>query len=172
MANPNVIILDEPTNDLDLATLSTLESFLMDLDACIIVVSHDRYFLDKICDFILEFKGNGVLKEFVGSYSELRELRLKQRENKNVPTKEVKKVKAKPRSTKITYAEKLELKKLDKEIPELEVQKEKLTNSLSEEGIDHEEMSERAQKLEGVIKKLEILGDRWLELSEKAEASV
>jgi len=168
MANPNVIILDEPTNDLDLATLSTLETFLMDLDACIIVVSHDRYFLDKICDFILEFKGNGVIKEFVGTYTELREKRVQERDKKEATVKEVKKERVKERPKKITYAEKLELEKLDKEVPELEKQKEQLTLSLGEAGIDHAVMSERAGKLEQVIKTLDILTDRWLELSEKA----
>jgi ATP-binding cassette subfamily F protein uup len=170
MANPNVIILDEPTNDLDLATLSTLESFLMELEACIIVVSHDRYFLDKICDFILEFKGNGVIKEFVGTYSELREKR--QQESTEKPSvKPVKKVQVKPKSKKITYGEKLELEKLDTEIPQLETDKKALTLSLSEQGIGHTELSERAAKLESIIKKLEILESRWLELSEKADNS-
>lgn len=169
MANPNVIILDEPTNDLDLATLSTLEAFLMDLEACIIVVSHDRYFLDKICDFILEFKGNGIIKEFVGTYSELREIQ--QRKVEKPVSRTTKRVRQKPRSNKITYAEKLELKQLDEELPQLEEKKSLLTESLSEEGIDHTVLSERAAELDSIVKKLEILESRWLELSEKADQS-
>ena len=173
MKNPNVLVLDEPTNDLDIPTLNALEDFLLDLDACLLVVSHDRFFMDKVCSKLLVFEGEGKIKEWVGSYTELREVQ-KEKEVKVEKTvkveAEVKEVKAeKAVKKKITYGEKLELEKLNDEIPRLEQKKEELIASLGDAAADHEELAKRAEQLGELTKRIEILGDRWLELSEKAE---
>ena len=173
MKNPNVLVLDEPTNDLDIPTLNALEDFLVDLDACLLVVSNDRFFMDKICTKLLVFEGEGKIKEWVGNYTELRELQ-KEKEVKvvkEVRAEKVEKVEkeVKPEvKKKLTYGEKLELEKLNVELPQLEKKKEELVASLGEASADHEEIARRATQLDELTKRIEILGDRWLELSEKA----
>ena len=172
MKNPNVLVLDEPTNDLDIPTLNALEDFLVDLDACLLVVSHDRFFMDKVCSKLLVFEGEGKIKEWVGNYTELREM---QEEKEVKVVKEVKqerverevetKLEAKK---KITYAERLELERLEKELPDYESRKEQLLQSLGEAGIGHEELARRSLQLEEVSRTLDKMSDRWLELSEKA----
>ena len=173
MKNPNVLVLDEPTNDLDIPTLNALEDFLLDLDACLLVVSHDRFFMDKVCSKLLVFEGEGKIKEWVGSYTELREVQKEKEVKVEKAVKveaEVKEVKAeKAVKKKITYGEKLELEKLNDQIPRLEKQKEELIASLGDAQADHAEIAKRATQLDELTKRIEILGDRWLELSEKAE---
>ncbi|MBP6572883.1 MAG: ABC-F family ATP-binding cassette domain-containing protein [Flavobacteriales bacterium] len=178
MKNPNVLILDEPTNDLDIPTLNALEDFLAELNVCLLVISHDRFFMDKICGRLLVFEGDGHIKEFVGNYTELRErkrvekLRLSQANaqarNAAVEAAQQEKVE-KPRTKKLTYAERLELEKLNTDVPELEERKEKLTASFAEAGIGHEELLKRGAELEALIKELESKSERWLALTEKAE---
>ncbi len=172
MQNPNVLVLDEPTNDLDIPTLNALEDFLIDLDACLLVVSHDRFFMDKVCSKLLVFEGEGRIKEWVGTYTELREMQ----KEKASAQKTVAEVPASKERTersgtkkKITYGEKLELEKLNAELPQLEKKKEDLIASLGDVSADHEEIAKRALQLDELTKRIEILGDRWLELSEKAE---
>ena len=169
MKNPNVLILDEPTNDLDIPTMTALEDFLMDLDVCLLVVSHDRHFMDRVCDRLLVFEGEGELKEFVGTYSELQVIRrnaAKQRsaERSVAPVERVKR----DRPVRLTYGEKLELEGLEKEIPALEQKRDAQLASLGEAGIGHEEMTARSLSLEQTVNRLEQLSDRWLTLSEKA----
>ncbi len=167
MANPNVLVLDEPTNDLDIPTLNALETFLDDLDACVIVVSHDRYFLDKICRHLLVFEGDGLITPFAGDYTTWRSRR------KAVPALLPEKVTAPPPSPKkkkkFTYAERIELGRLDEELPALEKRKAELTASLSDERAGHEEIARRSLELEEVIRQLDRMGERWLELMEKIE---
>ena len=182
MKNPNVLILDEPTNDLDIPTLNALEDFLTDLDICLLIVSHDRYFMDKLCTKLLVFEGEGKLKEWVGSYTELRERQkddavrskgtkeVKEVVVKEVPTvKDVKGAKEEAPKKKLTYAERLELQKIDKEMPKLETRKQELLLIMAKGGTDHHAMMQQSVDLEKVMKELDRLSDRWLELSERAE---
>ncbi|MBK6368332.1 MAG: ABC-F family ATP-binding cassette domain-containing protein [Flavobacteriales bacterium] len=169
MKNPNVLILDEPTNDLDIPTLNALEDFLVDLDICLLIVSHDRYFMDKLCTKLLVFEGEGKIKEWVGSYSELRD---RERYEASRP-KEVKEVKVKEQkkpvatAKKMSYAERLELQKIDKEIPKLEAKKAEILEAMGKGGVDHHKIIELSVELEKTGKRLDEITDRWLVLSEK-----
>ncbi len=180
MKNPNVLILDEPTNDLDIPTLNALEDFLVDLDICLLIVSHDRYFMDKLCTKLLVFEGEGRIKEWVGSYTELRERQkdeaarskgAKDREEKEVreekEAKEVKVAKELPAKKKLTYAERLELQKIDKEMPKLEQRKAELLAIMAKGDLDHHAVMERSIELEKTISELDLITDRWLVLSER-----
>jgi ATP-binding cassette subfamily F protein uup len=169
MKNPNVLILDEPTNDLDIPTLNALEDFLVDLDICLLIVSHDRYFMDKLCTKLLVFEGEGKIKEWVGSYSELRD---RERYEASRP-KEVKEVKVKEQkkpvatAKKMSYAERLELQKIEKEIPKLEAKKAEILEAMGKGGVDHHKIMELSVELEKTGKRLDEITDRWLVLSEK-----
>ncbi|HNR54716.1 MAG TPA: ABC-F family ATP-binding cassette domain-containing protein [Flavobacteriales bacterium] len=181
MRNPNVLILDEPTNDLDIPTLNALEQFLVDLDVCLLIVSHDRFFMDKLCTKLLVFEGEGKVKEWVGSYTELRD---KQKEEalRTKPRKELATevdrgtspgLAATDRNTaarkKLTYAERLELQRIDKEMPKMEARKEELLAVMAVGGTDHHKMMEHSIELERTITELDRMTDRWLELSERAD---
>lgn len=178
MRNPNVLVLDEPTNDLDIPTLNALEDFLMDLDACLLIVSHDRFFMDKLCTKLLVFEGEGRIKEWVGSYTDLREIQKANaaRPKKTAPERAQETRAAAPSAKgttetpkkKLTYAERLELQRIDKDLPGLEKRKAELLAILSAGGTDHHAMMEKSIELERVIKDLDRMTDRWLELSERA----
>ncbi|MBK8499119.1 MAG: ABC-F family ATP-binding cassette domain-containing protein [Flavobacteriales bacterium] len=171
MKNPNVLILDEPTNDLDIPTLNALEDFLSELDVCLLIVSHDRFFMDKLCTKLLVFEGEGRIKEWVGSYSELRDVqRAKAAQARTVKVvKEVVEVKKDDTvKKKLTYAEKLELQRIDKEMPKLEKKKEELLALMAQGGTDHHAIMERSIELERIVKELDAMTDRWLVLSERA----
>jgi ATP-binding cassette subfamily F protein uup len=178
MKNPNVLVLDEPTNDLDIPTLNALEDFLLDLDICQLIVSHDRFFMDKLCTKLLVFKGDGVIKEWVGSYTELREMeRAQASRQKAESTMKVAKTAPQdlpataaiePAKKKLSYAERLELQRLDKEMPKLEARKEELLVIMAAGGTDHHKMMEQSIALEKTIAELDRMMDRWLLLSEKA----
>ncbi|MFT3886273.1 MAG: ABC-F family ATP-binding cassette domain-containing protein [Flavobacteriales bacterium] len=178
MKNPNVLILDEPTNDLDIPTLNALEDFLTDLDVCLLIVSHDRFFMDKLCTKLLVFEGEGKIKEWVGSYTELREMqKRKTAAAKEAPApKKVEPVPAapvttsKPKAKKLTYGERLELERIDKEMPQLEKRKEELLAIMAQGGTDHHAMMERSIELERTVQQLDRMGERWLELMERAES--
>ncbi|MCB0769427.1 MAG: ABC-F family ATP-binding cassette domain-containing protein, partial [Flavobacteriales bacterium] len=169
MRNPNVLVLDEPTNDLDIPTLNALEDFLVDLDICLLIVSHDRFFMDKLCNKLLVFQGEGKVKEWVGSYTELRE-RQKEEASRASKRPEPAAGAAPPKaktSGKPTYGERLELQKIDKEMPKLEAKKAELLAALSAGGTDHHAMMELSLELEKIVKRLDEMTDRWLVLSEK-----
>lgn len=175
MKNPNVLILDEPTNDLDIPTLNALEDFLTDLDVCLLIVSHDRFFMDKLCTKLLVFQGEGKIKEWVGSFTDLRE-REKEEQAKEAARKSAQ-IKAaaqqptptenKTASNKLTFAERLELKKIDKEMPKLEAKKTELLAEMAKGGTDHHKIMEQSIALEKIVSELERITDRWLVLSEK-----
>ncbi len=174
MKNPNVLVLDEPTNDLDIPTLNALEDFLTDLGICLLIVSHDRFFMDKICTKLLVFEGEGKIKEWVLSYTELREHQKEQEKaakglREVREEKEVKQEKKATPSNKLTYAERIELKKIDKELPTLEQKKADLLAEMAEKASDHHAVMELSISLEQLITKLGRLEERWLELSEKGE---
>jgi ABC transport system ATP-binding/permease protein len=184
MKNPNVLVLDEPTNDLDIPTLNALEDFLRELDICLLVVSHDRFFMDKICTKLLVFEGEGKIKEWVGSYTELREMQkarevqLQRAKNAETEVKKTENAGARssgsrsgdPERTKMTFGEKNELKKLDKEVPALEKKKEELLAKIAASTTDHHAIMQLSIDLEKAVKDLDAKSERWLVLMEKAEA--
>lgn len=164
--NPNFLILDEPTNDLDLPTLSVLENFLNDFQGCLMVVSHDRYFMDRVTEEIMAFEGDGKIKWFNGNYTEyyLTQKQIEEEENaqpEKVEEKEIKKTEVR----KLSFKEKRELEELDKEIPKLQALKENLTGQLSDSSLTYEKIAKISEELEAAIKALDEKEGRWLELS-------
>jgi len=165
--NPNFLILDEPTNDLDLPTLTVLENFLNDYQGCLLVVSHDRYFMDKVVDEIMVFEGDGKIDWFLGNYTEYYLLQQEKENAKRELERAVEKPieKPKPKSKGLSYKEKREYESLENEISELETTKEKLTEQLSQGDLEFEEIQKISETLEAVIAELEEKEMRWLELS-------
>ena len=169
MANPNFLILDEPTNDLDIFTLSLLEDYLQDFPGVLLVVSHDRYFLDKLVDHLFVLDGSGDIKDISGNYTEYRiaqqEAERKQRQEKPAATKAVKETTKK----KFGFNEKYEFDQLSKDIEQLEAKKKELEVLLNDTSIDLETMTKTSTELGAVMISLEEKEFRWLELSELAE---
>ena len=171
--NPNFLILDEPTNDLDIVTLNVLESFLTDFPGCLIVVSHDRYFMDKIVDHLFVFRGDGVIQDFPGNYSDFRSYenstsqeKPKSNEEKTMPKNAWK---ADNDKVKLSYAEQKEYGKLEKEIQKLEKEKETLQNKFATENWDGDEIDKQSKKLQDIIDHINAKEMRWMELMEKLE---
>ncbi|MDN3669598.1 ABC-F family ATP-binding cassette domain-containing protein [Echinicola jeungdonensis] len=167
--NPNFLILDEPTNDLDIMTLNTLEEFLDDFPGCLIIVSHDRYFMDRLVDHLFVFEGNGKIKDFPGNYSDFREWEKEEKAKKDTEKKPKEKstsIPSKEKTNKASYKEKMEFKKVQKEITTLEVQKDQLINNINKGTEDHELLTEWSQSIKKIDDQLEELEFRWLELSE------
>lgn len=163
--NPNFLILDEPTNDLDIITLNVLESFLMDFPGCLVVVSHDRYFMDKIIDHLFVFE-NGEIKDFPGNYSDYREIGFP-KENEPKQESEVVKVSEKKKSG-LNYHEQKEMSKLEKEIEKLETKKEQLQQEFLNP-LSGEEITQKSLELKEVEEEIELKTERWFELSIKKE---
>ena len=163
MKNPNFLILDEPTNDLDLLTLNKLEEFLMDFKGCLILVSHDRYFMDKLTDHLFVFRGNGLIEDHYCSYSELR---IKQNKEKNENRKEQKKENY-INDQKITYLEKKEYKNLERQIRKLEQEKNNIEISFKDSTMEYATMMKKSKELEELNKKIDDKMTRWMELEEK-----
>ncbi|MEJ6735829.1 MAG: ABC-F family ATP-binding cassette domain-containing protein [Flavobacteriales bacterium] len=174
ITNPNFLILDEPTNDLDIVTLNVLEDFLVEFQGCLIIVTHDRYFMDKLVDHLFVFEGDGKIKDFLGNYNDYR-LNYKEKEDKGgkekVAKKEVKVVSEVPKvaqTKKLSYKEKLEFEQLEKDLETLEVKKGKLADLLNQNTQDHEELMKTTKELGNVTTELDDKTDRWLTLSEFA----
>jgi|TARA_R100000479_G_scaffold33554_3_gene14221 ATP-binding cassette subfamily F protein uup len=170
--NPNFLILDEPTNDLDIVTLNVLESFLLDFPGCLIVVSHDRYFMDKIVDHLFVFKGEGEIQDFPGNYSDYRTYEDSKPKNEpKAETVDTTKTDWKKDTTKakLSYHEQKEHRNLEKEIAKLEKEKEALQNKFATENWDGEEIDKQSLKLQELIDAIEEKEMRWFELSEKIE---
>ncbi|HEX5153483.1 MAG TPA: ABC-F family ATP-binding cassette domain-containing protein [Parafilimonas sp.] len=169
--NPNFLILDEPTNDLDLPTLSVLENFLADFPGCVVIVSHDRYFMDKLVDHLFVFEGDGVIKDFPGNYTQYRleEKAVDISQMKDDRKKVEDAINRQPSSVnrKMSYKEKREFEQLEKEIPELEAERNNLTEKLSR-NIPYEEITSVSERLLLINTMLEEKEMRWLELSELA----
>ncbi|MGI9553102.1 MAG: ABC-F family ATP-binding cassette domain-containing protein [Aurantibacter sp.] len=170
--NPNFLILDEPTNDLDIVTLNVLENFLLDFPGCLIVVSHDRYFMDKIVDHLFVFKGEGEVLDFPGNYSDYRTYEdsriLYDRANKEPKKKETKSKntwKNDGQSKKLSYTQQKEYNKLEKEIAQLEEQKEKIQDRFATDSLDGGEIDTLSMQLKQVIDSIERKTERWFELS-------
>ena len=171
MKNPNFLVLDEPTNDLDIVTLQILEEYLQDFPGCVIVVSHDRYFMDKVVDHLLVFKGNGDIKDFPGNYTQYRQwMALQPKDAVEVkPAKEPKEVKERPQNQtkrKFTYKEKMEFERLEKEIAALEEEQQQIEEALCSGALSVEELTEKSKRLPLLKDELDEKSMRWLELSE------
>ncbi|WP_297706326.1 ABC-F family ATP-binding cassette domain-containing protein [uncultured Eudoraea sp.] len=170
--NPNFLILDEPTNDLDIITLNILESFLLDFPGCLLVVSHDRYFMDKIVDHLFIFRGNGFIEDFPGNYSDHRAYEdsvvLEQRAEKGNSTQsKTNKTswRSDDKSKKLSFEEQKEYDKLEKSIQHLEKQKEELQNKFANTELSGEEIDVLSIQLKDIIENLENKTERWFELS-------
>ena len=168
--NPNFLILDEPTNDLDIVTLNVLEEFLLDYEGCLVIVSHDRYFMDKIVDHLFVFKGEGQVQDFPGNYSdyftyEQSSVRETPKEEKAPATKNS----WRGANSTLSQNEQRELSRLEKEIAQLEAQKATIEAHFTQEALSSEELQEQSQALSEVLTLLEEKSDRWLELSIKSE---
>lgn len=176
MRNPNFLVLDEPTNDLDIMTLGVLEEYLRAFRGCVIVVSHDRYFVDKVADHLLVFCGDGEIKDFAGNYSEYlvwkRDFEAARRaaaaaeEQRNRPSEEPRR--QKPASKRLSFREQQEFAALDAEIPALESEKAELEALLSSGTLSHEELTRTAERIGTLIDEIDEKTMRWLELSERA----
>jgi ATP-binding cassette subfamily F protein uup len=175
MKNPNFLVLDEPTNDLDIVTLQILEEYLQDFPGCVIVVSHDRYFMDKVVDHLLVFKGDGEIKDFPGNYSQYRDwqtLQPKEAKESN-PSREMISSKesrdsrsSRDSKRKMTYKEKTEFERLEKEIAALEAEQKQLEEALCSGTLSIDELTEKSKRLPQLKDELDEKSLRWLELSE------
>jgi ATP-binding cassette subfamily F protein uup len=179
MKNPNFLVLDEPTNDLDIVTLQILEEYLQDFPGCVIVVSHDRYFMDKVVDHLLVFKGNGEIKDFPGNYTQYRMYSSEKGEvsgerNDGKPDKKgVRGEKLEVRSAaeakrKLSYKEKREMEQLEKDIEALEAEKKQIEEALCGGTTSVEEITRMSKRLPVLNDELDEKSMRWLELSEIA----
>jgi ATP-binding cassette subfamily F protein uup len=174
MKNPNFLILDEPTNDLDILTLNVLEEYLAGFRGCVIVVSHDRYFIDKVVDHIFEYKEDGVIKDFPGNYTQLREkqketekqisivksAKISDHEESSIPFK-------KERKQGLTFKEKKEFEILSNEIENIESEKKLIETEMSRGVLNNEELLSKSKRHGEIMKILDEKELRWLELSEK-----
>lgn len=169
MKNPNFLVLDEPTNDLDIQTSQIFEDYLSDFPGCVIVVSHDRYFMDKVVDHLLVFKGNGVVTDFPGNYTQYREwcsLKSKEEETAKDINTNTRRIRTAPERRRMTFKEKQEFAALEKEIAALETEREKLETELCSGNLDVEALTEKSKRLPVIKDELDIKEMRWLELSE------
>ena len=165
MKNPNFLILDEPTNDLDLLTLNKLEEFLLDFKGCLILVSHDRYFMDKLTDHLFIFKGNGIIKDEYSSYSEYRaklnkELKLEKKKEKRVLSENSKK------ENLFSYENRKEYKSLERQIEKLEKEKKQMEDFFKDSNVSYDLMHEKGKELENLNNLLDDKLNRWMELDE------
>ena len=179
MRSPNFLVLDEPTNDLDIITLNVLEEYLRDFKGCLIVVSHDRYFMDKLVDHLLVFHGQGEIQDFPGNYTQYRAWKEAQEEQqafeakeaaarqaKAAPAAAAKPAKAAPEKRRLTFKERKEYESLDAEIPQLEAEKAQLEASMSSGQLSTEELIKAGERMTRLIDELDEKSMRWLELSE------
>jgi ATP-binding cassette subfamily F protein uup len=172
--NPNFLILDEPTNDLDLPTLSILENFLAEFPGCLIIVSHDRYFMDRLVDHLFVFEGEGQIRDYPGNYSQYRQWQAIQNTNKEEPDESLNRTistttaESTPTSKtrQLTYKEKREFEQLEKEISSLTAEKASITEKLSSSTLPFEELQQLSNRIGEVTQQLDEKELRWLELSE------
>jgi ATP-binding cassette subfamily F protein uup len=174
MSNPNFLILDEPTNDLDIFAMSVLEDYLRNFQGCLIVVSHDRYFMDKMVDHLFVFEGEGVIKDIVGNYTDFRKKQIQdKRDEKNAisQVKIEKVVVEKPKvkeevKRKLNFKEKAEFESLEKNLEKLELDKATILAKISSEGVSNQDVYELGVKLGEIVSEIEEKTNRWIELSE------
>ena len=178
MRNPNFLVLDEPTNDLDIVTLNVLEEYLRNFKGCVIVVSHDRYFMDKVVDHLLVFRGNADLKDFPGNYTQYRDWKEVQdqlekeaeaaRQPKQTPAPEKNNRPQPEQKKKLTFKERKEFEALEAEIPQLEAEKTELETAMSSGTLSNDELMTKSERIAKVIEEIDEKTMRWLELSELA----
>lgn len=167
--NPNFLILDEPTNDLDIVTLNILESFLLDYPGCLVVVSHDRYFMDKIVDHLFVFRGDGEIEDFPGNYSDFRAYEESIEPVKEETPKEKVNWKESQVKNGLTFQEQKELQKTEREMAKLEEQKQAIEKEFADGKVGDDQIETKAKELQKIIKELEEKEERWFELSAKME---
>lgn len=169
--NPNFLLLDEPTNDLDIITLHVLEAFLLDFPGCLIVVSHDRYFMDKVIDHLFVFRGQGVIDDFPGNYTDFRayEDSLTAEAEETVPGKKQKKTWKKDTDTRLSFAEQKEYKRLEAAIKKLEEEKTAIENTFAEGRLNSDQINVNARKLHDILTEIDKKTARWFELATKDE---
>jgi len=168
--NPNFLILDEPTNDLDIVTLNVLENFLLDYPGCLLVVSHDRYFMDKIVDHLFVFRGEGEIEDFPGNYSDFRIYEDSAEPVKDdAPKEKVNWKDNQPKKGGLNFNEQKEFSKIEREIKDLEYQKKQIEDSFSNGTVSDNEMISKGLELQKIIESLETKEERWFELSSKLE---
>ncbi len=166
MKNPNFLILDEPTNDLDIVTLNVLEDFLQSYPGCLLIVSHDRYFMDKLVDGLIVFEGNGAIKTFPGNYTDFRQDQTKRQKDSKQEASKKPEEKPQEEKRRLSYMEKKEMEELEKAISTLESKKKQLTEAFNDPKYSAEEIAEMSGELGEVMNDLEEKEMRWLELSE------
>ncbi|TXE12050.1 ABC-F family ATP-binding cassette domain-containing protein [Seonamhaeicola algicola] len=168
--NPNFLILDEPTNDLDIVTLNVLEEFLLDFPGCIIVVSHDRYFMDKIIDHLFVFKGEGNIEDFPGNYSDYRVYEDSQPTiSKTTDDKKDKTAWKENKASKLSYNEEKELKNIESKLKSLAYDKKQLEDKFLNPDLTQDQINKLSEELQSIIDTIETKEERWFELSEKLE---
>ena len=170
MSNPNFLILDEPTNDLDIMTLNVLEDYLKSFQGCLIIVSHDRFFTDKVVDRVFAFEGDGVVKDFPGNYTQYKNKKeeeelLRKQEEKKIPVAP-KPVREKEKVRKLTFKERLEMQQLESDMEKLNTEKTELETALNSGTLDTDELVRSSQRIAEIIDLLDEKEMRWLELSE------
>lgn len=166
MRNPNFLVLDEPTNDLDIVTLQVLEEYLQNFKGCVIVVSHDRYFMDKVVDHLLVFKGQGDIRDFPGNYSDYRDWKLAKAEHETKPKEEKTQRVRLNDKRRMTFKERKEFEQLEKEIAALEEEKKQIEEALCSGTLSVDELTEKSKRLPLLNDELDEKTMRWLELSE------
>ncbi len=170
MKNPNFLILDEPTNDLDINTLNVLEEFLQKYRGCLIIVSHDRFFMDKLVDHIFVFEGNGKIKDFYGNYSDYRVEKIKNKNSLRKQKKPLSIIKnqksVKPKVSKPTYKQQLEYKTVEKEIANLEKEQKELVDFMNKGRADSKQLHKWSVRIGEIIELIDLKTERWIELSE------
>lgn len=173
--NPNFLVLDEPTNDLDLQTLRTLEEFLLEYPGCILIVSHDRYFMDRMVDHLFAFEGNGIIRDYPGNYTQYREAIANGSltDDRQIMKQETKAAEPAPAAAaskdtqKLSFKEKRELELLEKEMPDLQKEKAALENKMNEGNLAFDDLQKAAERVGTIVQLLDEKEMRWLELSEK-----
>ena len=178
MRNPNFLILDEPTNDLDIVTLNVLEEYLKGFRGCLLIVSHDRFFMDKVVDRIFAFEGEGKVKDFPGNYTQYKNKKEEEKEAQEKVAREQRKSESKPapkvqadkpeQKRHLTFKERQEMQQLEKELEVLNAEKAALEESLNSGMLKPDELVGKSQRLGEVIDLLDEKEMRWLELSELA----
>lgn len=167
--NPNFLILDEPTNDLDIVTLNVLESFLLDYPGCLLVVSHDRYFMDKIVDHLFVFRGEGVIEDFPGNYSDFRAYEDSIEPEKEEPKEKVNWKDNQVKKAGLNFNEQKEYQRLERDIKDLERKKETIEAKFLDVSLTEEEIEKNSKELQKVLKEMETKEERWFELAAKME---
>jgi ABC transport system ATP-binding/permease protein len=166
MKNPNFLILDEPTNDLDILTLNILEEYLMDFPGCLVIVTHDRYFMDKLVDHLFVLEGDAVMRDYNGTYSEYRDLKKEELSQRYAVAKNIDKPSEETTASKATYEQRKEFNKIEKEIQKLEEKKENITAQFDDASLSPEKIMELSRELEYIQNQLNDKEEKWMELAD------